>query len=151
MDLVQLVYFSHIPAGGAPVDIAGILRSARRHNARQHITGMLNFRDDFFLQLLEGERDAVNETYSRIIRDPRHWNVVLIGYQPAVQRIFPAWSMHWVADVGDIREVIMRYSASDHFRPDKMSFDCAIAFMQGFAAWGQRRSADAGAQLAAGM
>jgi hypothetical protein len=48
-----------------------------------------------FAQLLEGEYHAVNETFRRIKRDPRHHQLHLLHYATADERACSDWSMHY--------------------------------------------------------
>lgn len=90
--VAQLVYVSR-PRGLDGTMLESILRTACVENGRRGITGVLVSRDDIFLQLLEGPRRAVSETFARIMRDPRHAEVVLLGMQDADFRLFGGWQM----------------------------------------------------------
>ena len=50
-------------------------------------------REDLFLQILEGPRDLVTATFSRILRDERHVDVVNLLSSEIDRRLFPKWSM----------------------------------------------------------
>lgn len=89
---VQLVYASQ-PFGYDDLSLTGILLEARENNATNGITGCLICRDDLFLQLLEGQRDRVTETFARISRDERHINVTELFCREIHSRLFPEWSM----------------------------------------------------------
>lgn len=73
--------------------LAGILLDARRCNARDGITGALVCRQDVYLQLLEGPKDAVEATFNRITQDDRHTDIVLHVNGQIFQRMFGAWDM----------------------------------------------------------
>ena len=49
-----------------------------------------------FLQVLEGDRQNVNDTFIRIARDDRHDAVELIGFGPIETRMYPGWSMRGI-------------------------------------------------------
>lgn len=49
-----------------------------RFNDDNGLTGILLYTDDRFVQYLEGNRDAVEVLSERIIRDPRHFDVVTL-------------------------------------------------------------------------
>ena len=66
---------------------------SRRNNIRDGITGMLLFEDGTFLQVLEGEEEAVDRTYTRIAGDPRHKKILLIARFELEQRSFNDWEM----------------------------------------------------------
>ena len=92
---MQLIYASQ-PFGYDDLSLTGILTTARRNNARDGITGCLVCREDLFLQLLEGPRDAVIATYERILRDDRHANIVTLRSNDIEPRLFPDWTMRHV-------------------------------------------------------
>jgi len=92
MTCSQLIYASQ-PFGLDEMDLAGILTSARFHNKRNGITGSLICRRDLFLQILEGEAEAVESTYARILRDGRHVDAKRIWFGEAPERMFAAWDM----------------------------------------------------------
>ena len=92
MQLTQLIY-SSLPFGFDSAMLIGILADARRCNKRDGITGLLICRADLYLQMLEGPRDTVTAAVSRIARDDRHVEVMLISCQDANRRMFPDWEM----------------------------------------------------------
>ena len=92
MRQMQLIYASQ-PFGYDELMLAGILSSARRNNKRNDITGALICREDLFMQILEGPRDAVTATFSRILQDDRHVDVVNLWAGDMEARLFPDWSM----------------------------------------------------------
>jgi hypothetical protein len=46
-----------------------------------------------FMQVLEGEDAAVDETYSRILLDPRHTSVIVLDRAAIKTRTFGHWHM----------------------------------------------------------
>jgi hypothetical protein len=70
-----------------------LLEQSRQHNGAHDITGLLVYRDQAFVQVLEGERSVVEALYAKIAVDPRHEDVVLITSEQQVKRNFPDWSM----------------------------------------------------------
>jgi hypothetical protein len=89
---MQLIYASR-PFGYDDLTLISILMQARENNARNGITGALICREDVFLQILEGPRDLVTSTFSRILRDERHVDVVNLLSSEIHGRLFPEWSM----------------------------------------------------------
>jgi len=89
---MQLIYASK-PFGYDDLTLTSILLQARRNNARNGITGALVCREDLFLQMIEGRRDLVTSTFSRILRDDRHVDVVNLLSSDIDSRLFPEWSM----------------------------------------------------------
>lgn len=92
MPLSQLIYTSR-PFGFDEGMLDNILVSARANNARLGITGALICRADLFMQLLEGEREAVTATLARILKDDRHVDVAVVHCGDAAERLFPDWTM----------------------------------------------------------
>jgi hypothetical protein len=92
MRLTQLIYMSR-PFGFDDLDLRNILLVSRENNERDGITGSLICREDIYLQLLEGPRNAVSTAYTRIARDNRHGEVMLLWMGDVEERLFPQWFM----------------------------------------------------------
>lgn len=109
--LFELVYNSIAVPGDMPEpELERILSSARRKNASLGVTGVLLYRKGEFVQLLEGEREAVEHVYyERIARDPRHVALSLNWEQTIPQRSFADWSMGFprTADLAAMRSAHM--------------------------------------------
>lgn len=65
-----------------------LYKKAKANNQKNNITGVLIYKNKNFLQVLEGEEDQVNKTYSRITQDPRHKNLFKVIDTALEQRIF---------------------------------------------------------------
>ena len=98
--LYRLAYYSKNaidrPGQELANEIRQILAAARRNNPPLGVTGALMFNRGCFAQVLEGPRENVAETFERIQRDPRHAEVMLIGFDPIETRGFADWSMAFV-------------------------------------------------------
>ena len=70
-----------------------ILATSRRNNQRDGLTGLLLAGQRRFLQVLEGERAAVQRAYDRILLDPRHFACVILESGEFAERQFSAWVM----------------------------------------------------------
>ena len=76
-----------------------IITTAKQHNPRFGITGLLVFGSGIFFQWLEGPRDNVTSLYKNISADPRHSEVVLLTKEDEFrERLFPNWDMELVAE-----------------------------------------------------
>lgn len=93
MSLHGLVYVSLANQEMTDKDLKGILNYARIQNEKYGITGMLLYRDGFFIQALEGEENRIDTLFANITRDPRHRDVTLVYKKPLQQRAFPEWTM----------------------------------------------------------
>jgi hypothetical protein len=76
--------------------VDSILASSTRNNPENDITGVLVATETHFLQILEGEFEAVNATFQRITRDERHNTVQLIRFTEINERQFAGWAMHGI-------------------------------------------------------
>jgi hypothetical protein len=92
-DLISLIYLSAATVPFPSEDLAELLAKSRANNAELGITGMLLFKDGYFLQLLEGDSESVRALYRRIVRDPRHRKAVVLSQATLTERDFPDWSM----------------------------------------------------------
>ncbi|WP_299646722.1 BLUF domain-containing protein [uncultured Jannaschia sp.] len=99
-DLLRLVYFSRNrisrPDCEMIWEIDQILETSQVNNGRAGVTGALIFNDGVFGQVLEGPKDAVEETFERIQLDERHHDVTLLDITPIDERSFADWSMGFV-------------------------------------------------------
>jgi hypothetical protein len=93
MSLIQLLYVSTATHELSANEIREILDSSVRHNTPQEVTGLLLYSEGSFMQVLEGEEDAVNETMSRIAADSRHHGIVELNRSIIAGREFGRWAM----------------------------------------------------------
>lgn len=129
MYLVRLVYASSLSDSFTPDDVLQILESARKHNKRNNVTGLLCFNRKIFLQCLEGSRTKVNETYRRILNDPRHERIIMLDYQEIVEREFDSWSMGFVPETKLTTPINLKFSGNDAFDPYDMAGESAHRMM----------------------
>ena len=91
--LFSLVYTSKSVTKIDEALFQNILQVARKLNQRDQITGLLVAREDYFLQLLEGDEDKVQACFARIRSDRRHSQIVLQGSCKITERMMPDWNM----------------------------------------------------------
>ncbi len=113
-DLVRLTYastatFAPNQYGGIEVEVGRILTQSRRNNRDRQVGGVLHYGQGYFFQALEGERQAVNETYARIEGDPRHRDVKTLSFNPVSERLFQDWSMKYVPVQNHIQALLERH------------------------------------------
>lgn len=93
MALRQLIYVSTATYECRPDELEAILESAVRHNKDAGITGLLLYTRGTFMQLIEGDETAIDETLQRLRADRRHYGIFIMVDTPVDHRIFPSWSM----------------------------------------------------------
>ncbi len=91
--LRSLVYSSEAVSRFYQADLDQLLLEARAHNAAAGITGILLYRNDQFIQFLEGPPKAVDALTERIRRDARHTNVRVLIDEFTLERQFDDWTM----------------------------------------------------------
>lgn len=89
----SLVYVSIANEEVREEELLEILRVSRINNSRTGITGILLYKNRKFMQLLEGDEDAVCKTFARIGRDSRHRDVTVLFQNETDERDFADWSM----------------------------------------------------------
>jgi hypothetical protein len=124
--LSRLIYFSEERDVGER-GVLRILDEAREGNQGEGITGVLAFDRRWFLQCLEGSRDALTRKFLAIARDQRHSGVTLIVFEEVSDRLFPDWTMGAI-NVG----VLDR----DAFHPPSMTASTAIQTLRNLQATG---------------
>jgi hypothetical protein len=135
MILCRLIYSSEAVTGLAYPDLKDIMQKSEENNAPMGISGMLCFGNEKFLQILEGDRQALSATYERILKDERHYNSQLIEFVEIESRCFTSWSMK-VVQTGEqqytkqMKELSMKYSSSPDFDPTIMTSRQCLEFMK---------------------
>ncbi len=120
MLITRLIYASH--HDDTPIEILDqILRKSRANNVRDGISGALVIAKGHFLQLLEGDRQAVAQCFMRIAQDRRHRDVSLISAADTDFRLFHEWSMHRIEASRIKQEILSCYTINGVFDPVSMS------------------------------
>ena len=93
--LVELLYCSvSVVPLVTNVDLDNILVSARQRNLSEDITGMLLYYRGEFVQILEGEKESVENVYAKFIGpDSRHTALNKVCENTISHRSFSQWSM----------------------------------------------------------
>lgn len=130
MYLVRLIYASRAKKDFDSKDIEEIMATSIKNNDRDDITGLLCFNHRVFLQCLEGSREKVNQTYTRICNDKRHEDMVILNYSEIYQRDYPDWSMGLHLDNKIRREINLEYSMNSIFDPFSFNGESARLFLK---------------------
>ena len=148
--LTRLVYHSenHLGAKGAIAsgsrlgmieDLNAILAASQRNNEKAGVTGALIFDTVWFIQILEGEREAVSAVLRRIMGDERHDELTVMDCRPAEARLFGNWWMGLAMLRGDNGALFARHGIGARRDPRRMSGDQAVALAKDLAAAGLDR------------
>ena len=127
--LVRLIYASRATEPDAGV-IESILAQSRSHNPGCGITGILCHGGGIFMQALEGGRPAVNALYARLLKDPRHHDVVLLHYEEIRERRFGSWTMGQV-NMGRINtNLVLKYAEMPVLDPYSVPGPVSLALLE---------------------
>lgn len=126
----QLVYYSRNTVSGGDramlTNMREILSVSQRNNSRDGITGFLIFDKIWFVQVLEGERAKVMETYNRIGRDNRHSAATIINVRDVQGRLFPNWTMGGAMRTPEVQEVYLQHGFGGPLEPSRLKSEQII-------------------------
>lgn len=135
MTLVSLVYVSTASCPMSDDDLMALLKQSREKNNRLGVTGMLLYRDGFFIQALEGDQMVVDALYATIAADTRHMRVLKVMESVINHRVFPNWSMGFNKFTEQDLQRIEGYKDYEHLGIERMLADHpsrALKLLQSF-------------------
>ena len=88
----NLIYVSN-PVGFNEKNIKNILETSNINNKKNKVTGCLIYRQDLYLQFLEGPQKALEFTYNKILSDKRHTDIHKLSENSTKRRLFTNWAM----------------------------------------------------------
>jgi len=91
--MYHLIYMSSAVQPLYDDELAALLEQARRRNELDNITGALVYGDGRFMQIVEGEKSALDDLYNRLSQDKRHVGLVKLADKEIETRSFAEWSM----------------------------------------------------------
>ena len=135
----RLVYYSANRLSGSPADmkaqIDAILAVSRRNNSLADVTGALMFSAQYFGQVLEGPRSALEATFERIQQDARHGDIAMLEFAPVPARSFDNWSMAFVGPSSNVTTGFDDIGRLTGFDPSKLDaeelFEKMVSFIKG--------------------
>lgn len=93
MELIELIYISKASASFSDDDIKAILAVSNSKNRAAGVNGMLIYCEPELIQLLEGEKAAVEKIFAAIKQDSRHYNINVFHQSEIKKRSFEFWPM----------------------------------------------------------
>ena len=88
-----LIYSSYAVQNLKEEELKAMLVQSRENNKKHLVTGLLLHFDGKFLQLIEGEKQAIKQLYTNIENDERHSSIVLLKEGDIDVPYFANWSM----------------------------------------------------------
>jgi hypothetical protein len=93
MSLHQIIYTSQASEQFNKRNLLDLLHTSRGYNTIDNISGLLMHRNGYFLQIIEGEQDVVENLFQRLSNDTRHKNIKMILDRTVESRLFSNWAM----------------------------------------------------------
>lgn len=135
--LIQIVYISRstfVPVeatNGIEPNVARILMKSRTNNKNKGLVGVLYFGDGCFFQCLEGEEQAVETLYAKLLEDPRHKDLKLLSRKMITALSFPDWAMKYVPLESQMMQLLQRkgYKSFDPYIFDSEMTDSVLKLL----------------------
>ena len=109
--------------------VRDIVAASILRNKDAEITGLLLYRHGWFLQVLEGATEKVDETFDRIRRDLRHHDVRVVEDDLVAERSFADWNMA-ATPLDQLPDGMLgRLGLDGHFDPILLTADKALALL----------------------
>jgi hypothetical protein len=91
--LYRAIYISHTRTRLEDRQMDKIMDELSKRYALRGVSGLLLYKSRSIFEILEGPQDLIDQTLETIFRDPRHYKMKVMLYQPARARRFDGWSM----------------------------------------------------------
>ena len=88
MQLYTLIFLSRARRPIGEQELQDIARVSTPNNGRDHVSSILLYAQNHFLEILEGPSEAIDWTFGRICRDPRHTRIEVLLSAPIHERNF---------------------------------------------------------------
>lgn len=95
---------------GIDGNVANILATARRENKKNNLVGALYYGNGCFFQCLEGQQNAIDALYAKLLRDPRHTDLKILLTKPIDQVGFRDWEMKFATIDREIRTFLRNHN-----------------------------------------
>ena len=127
--LVSMTYVSRSNPDLSDKEVSEILQQAQDNNSANAITGMLIFKDNIFLQTIEGSRAQINRLLYSLISDQRHYDLQVLETRELTHREWSKWSMNYVTSTTENAAIYLKYSTTEEFNPYLLSFEALEGLM----------------------
>ena len=127
----QLIYVSKLDCNLAINNLSAIFEKASKKNKSRDITGFIVYNGKYFLQVIEGNKDTVNNLYGNIVQDERHTDILLLGTKDLENRDFEDWNLGYVNSDKVIKEFLYLKTKKRLFLPYQFTYEFALDFLKG--------------------
>jgi hypothetical protein len=134
--LNQILYLSSLVADSKDI-LRAIIEVAAKKNAQRNITGMMLYSEGNVLQVLEGEKEILQQTFDTIQTDPRHNGIIVLIEKEIPAREFAGWHLGFkrisTADLENFPMTTNLLKNHDSVIPSQTEISEAMALLQTFA------------------
>lgn len=109
--------------------VADIVGKSTRNNHRAGVTGLLLVHRGWFLQVLEGPLEVVDDTFDRIRRDLRHTDIRTVADLPIAARAFGDWGMAAERLEGKVARALGEIGLEPGFDPASLDPSSAMSLL----------------------
>lgn len=141
--LQRLIYRSRqspLATADLEFEVCNIVRSSIRNNRQANLSGLLVTLQGYFIQALEGLPEQLEDTYRRIVADPRHIDLEIISSEPAPTRLFRDWEMCARALSPSDAVIVDSLDSREQFDPRRLTARSARKLLTGVAQIQRRAS-----------
>ncbi len=101
-------------------ELESLFKYIKHINPILDITGVLLYNNNFFLQVLEGDKETITQLFSKIRKDKRHKQILMIFDQKIEIRIFQKYDvkfgiMRTKADIERLNTYLSYYEFEDKY------------------------------------
>jgi hypothetical protein len=114
-----IVYVSTAKRLLSEKELIGLLKVSRTNNKKYNVTGILLYCQGTFMQVLEGDKNSIDQIYKAIELDQKHKNVIKLASGISKKRNFPDWPMAFASVTPETLQEIEGFLSS----PDQNLYD----------------------------
>ena len=92
----QVLYISESTVSMSDDDLQELLEVCRKNNKEHHITGVLIYIYNRFIQCVEGEPNEIEQLITNVRKDKRNKYFILLRDMEIIDRTFVDWSMGFI-------------------------------------------------------
>lgn len=90
-------------------EIAEMMIKTSQFNFEEKITGILLYNERNFFQLIEGEKESIQNLYEKIEQDLRHNNIIKILEKPVFETAFDGYLTDFITDTKKYNESQLKH------------------------------------------
>jgi len=126
-----ITYISDYTGDAATIDheLRNIVSIAKEENPKHGITGVLFYHKGNFVQVIEGEEEALRSLMVNLENDSRHKNIEYLMDEPITARDFSSWNMDYFnlsdqeqLNVEELRKIAEIYKRNFNTRSERLVF-----------------------------